>query len=405
MRLDGSDHQVLAQGLDRSVSGPVWASDGSGLYFQYDDAGNSKVAFVSLGGGVEVLAEHLGGTSYGRPYGGGSFSVARDGSFALNQTRPHLPGEVATGRRGGGDVRRLTSLNDDLLANKRLGDVEEIWWESSFDDRPIQGWIVKPPGFDPGQRYPLVLEIHGGPVSNYGDRFSAEMQLLAASGYVVLYANPRGSTSYGEEFADLLYHNYPGQDYDDLMSGVDAVIARGYIDEDNLFVTGGSAGGIMTAWIVRQNRSLQGCSGAKAGDQLDQQDANCGQLVRLLPQPLRRTALGEPGRLLGVLAAFAGRKRQHPDFDCDRRRRSAHAAVRVVSVLPCAQAAGNRDRRDPAAGGIPRYEPPAQPADRQDREHRGVVRQVPDEPDRELARARLPLACSRGFLPRSAGLG
>ena len=249
MNLDGSGQRVLTGGLDRSVSNPVWASDGSGLYFQYDDEGNSKLGFAPLGGDLEVLAEDLGGTSYGRPYGGGSFSVANDGSLALNQTRPESPGEVAVGVRGGG-VRRITSLNDDLLANRQLGEVEEIWWDSSFDDRPVQGWIVKPPDFDPSRRYPLILEIHGGPVSNYGDRFSAEMQLLAAAGYVVLYANPRGSTSYGEEFADLLYHNYPGQDYDDLISGVDAVIERGYIDEDNLFVTGGSAGGIMTAWIV-----------------------------------------------------------------------------------------------------------------------------------------------------------
>ena len=249
MNLDGSGRRVLTGDLDRSVSNPVWASDGSGIYFQYDDEGNSKVGFATLAGGLEVLAEDLGGTSYGRPYGGGSFSVANDGSFALNQTRPESPGEVAVGSRGG-DVRRITSLNEDLLANRQLGEVEEIWWDSSFDGRPVQGWIVKPPDFDPDRRYPLILEIHGGPVSNYGDRFSAEMQLLAAAGYVVLYANPRGSTSYGEEFADLLYHNYPGQDYDDLISGVDAVIDRGYIDEDNLFVTGGSAGGIMTAWIV-----------------------------------------------------------------------------------------------------------------------------------------------------------
>ena len=249
MNLDGSGARVLTGDLDRSASNPVWAADGSGLYFQYDDEGNSKVGFVTLEGDLEVVAEDLGGTSYGRPYGGGSFSVAKDGSVALNQTRPEFPGEVAVGARGR-DVRRLTSLNDDLLANRQLGEVEEIWWDSSFDGRPIHGWIVKPPDFDPGRRYPLILEIHGGPVSNYGDRFSAEMQLLAAAGYVVLYANPRGSTSYGEEFGDLLYHNYPGQDYDDLISGVDAVIERGYIDEDNLFVTGGSAGGIMTAWIV-----------------------------------------------------------------------------------------------------------------------------------------------------------
>ena len=250
MDLDGGGRRVISGGLDRSVANPVWASDGGGLYFQYDDEGNSKVAFATLEGGIEVLAEDLGGTSYGRPYGGGSFSVANDGGIALNQTRPDMPGELAVRLADEDGPRRITALNDDLLANRTLGEVEEIWWESSFDGRPVQGWIVKPPDFDPSRRHPLIVEIHGGPVSNYGDRFSAEMQLLAAAGYVVLYPNPRGSTSYGEEFADLLHHNYPGQDYDDIISGVDAVIERGYIDENNLFVTGGSAGGIMTAWIV-----------------------------------------------------------------------------------------------------------------------------------------------------------
>ncbi len=249
MNLDGSGRRVLTAGLDRSVSAPVWARDGSGVYFQYDDLGNSKVGFVTLDGETSVLAGDLGGASYGRPYGGGSFSVANDGSFAMNQTRPDQPGEVALGRPGG-EVRRITALNEDLLSGRTLGEVEEIWWDSSFDGHPIHGWIVKPPDFDPARRYPLILEIHGGPISNYGDRFSAEMQLMAAAGYVVLYPNPRGSTSYGEEFGDLLYHNYPGEDYDDVISGVDAVIARGYIDPDNLFVTGGSAGGILTAWIV-----------------------------------------------------------------------------------------------------------------------------------------------------------
>ena len=250
MNIDGSGARVVTGGLDRSVSNPVWAADGSGLYFRYDDEGNSKVAFTTLDGDVTVLADDLGGTSYGRPYGGGSFSIANDGTFALNQTRPDMPGEVAVGRRGGNGARTITALNQDLLAGRTLGAVEEIWWESSFDGRPIQGWIVKPPDFDPGRRYPFILEIHGGPISNYGDRFSAEIQLMAAAGYIVLYANPRGSTGYGEEFGDLLYRNYPGEDYDDLISGVDAVIERGYVDENNLFLTGGSAGGIMTAWIV-----------------------------------------------------------------------------------------------------------------------------------------------------------
>ena len=125
-----------------------------------------------------------------------------------------------------------------------------FWTEASHDGRPIQSWILHPPNFDPESQYPLLLEIHGGPVSNYGDRFAGEFQLYAAAGFVVVYSNPRGSTGYGEEFGDLLYHDYPGNDYDDLISAVDAVIERGYIDEDQLYVTGGSAGGIMTAWIV-----------------------------------------------------------------------------------------------------------------------------------------------------------
>ncbi len=249
MNLDGSGARVVTEDLDRSVSNPVWAADGHRIYFQYDDEGNSKVAFTTLDGEVAILGESLGGTSYGRPYGGGSFSVADTGAFAFNQSTPGMPGELSVGAPGQ-SVRQLTSLNEDLLSQRTLGEVEELWWDSSFDGRPVHGWIVKPPDFDPSRKYPLILEIHGGPISNYGDRFSAEMQLMAAAGYVVLYTNPRGSTSYGEEFGDLLYRNYPGNDYDDVMSGVDAAIGRGYVDEDNLFVTGGSAGGILTAWIV-----------------------------------------------------------------------------------------------------------------------------------------------------------
>ncbi len=263
MNLDGGDRRVITSSLDRSVANPAWASDGSGLYFQYDEKGNTKVGFVTLDGEVETLAHDMGGTSYGRPYGGGSFSVAPDGSIAMNQTRPDMPGELAVRVRGEEHPRQITSLNDDLLGNRTLGEVEEVWWPSSFDGRSIQGWVVTPPDFNPSRRYPLVLEIHGGPISNYGDRFSAEMQLYAAAGYVVLYANPRGSTSYGEEFGDLLYQNYPGQDYDDLISGVDALIERGFIDENNLFVTGGSAGGILTAWIVGKTNRFRAAAAQK----------------------------------------------------------------------------------------------------------------------------------------------
>ena len=263
MNRDGSNKRVVTASLDRTVSDPVWDNKGEGIYVVYTDRGNTKIGYASLQGSVRVLAGDLGGTSLGRPYGGGSFSVSSDGVIAYTHGRPERPADVAISQKNKEDVRLITKLNEDLLGDRDLGKVEEIWYESSYDQRQIQGWIVTPPGFDPDRKYPLILEIHGGPISNYGDRFSAEVQLYAAAGYVVLYTNPRGSTSYGEEFGNLLYHNYPGQDYDDLISGVDAVIARGYIYEKNLFVTGGSAGGIMTAWIVGKTQRFRAAVVAK----------------------------------------------------------------------------------------------------------------------------------------------
>ncbi len=250
MNTDGSGRGTVTQDFDRDVQEPYWDSESSGLFFRYDSEGNTKIAYVSLDGSVETLAEDVGGQSLGRPYSGGTYSVTPEGRFAYTHSRPDHPADIAVGSKGSNKTRIVTTLNSDLLGHKELGAVEEIWYNSSFDDRRIQGWIVKPPGFDPGRNYPLILEIHGGPFANYGDRFSAEIQLYAAAGYVVLYANPRGSTSYGKEFGNLIHHNYPGEDYDDLMSGVDAVIEKGYIDEDKLFVTGGSGGGVLSAWIV-----------------------------------------------------------------------------------------------------------------------------------------------------------
>lgn len=249
MDADGSNSRVLLQTLDRSVSDVVWAADGSGVYFMYDDEGVTRIGFTTLDGEMRTVAEGLGGTAVGRAYGGGNYSVAGDGTVAFTYTASDAPSEVAVVRPGA--VRELvTDLNGDLTSRVAFDEAEMFWTESSYDDRPIQSWILHPPNFDPSREYPLLLEIHGGPISNYGDRFSAEFQLYAAQGYVVVYSNPRGSTGYGEEFGDLLYHDYPGNDYDDLMSAVDAVVDRGYVDESELFVTGGSAGGIMTAWIV-----------------------------------------------------------------------------------------------------------------------------------------------------------
>ena len=249
MDRDGNNVKLISADLDRSVMAPVWSQNGKRIFFLYHDQGNTKLASVDLKGKVEVHAENVGGTSLDRPFPGGSFSLAKNGDFAFTESRPNYPADLAIGsmRR---QATRITQLNKDLFEHKQLATLEEIWYKSSADNRDIQGWIVKPADFDPTKKYPLILEIHGGPVNNYGDRFAPEFQLYAAAGYVVLYTNPRGSNGYGDEFSNLIHHNYPGEDYDDLISGVDAVIARGYIDDNNLFVTGGSGGGVLSSWII-----------------------------------------------------------------------------------------------------------------------------------------------------------
>lgn len=257
MNLDGSGKKEIRTNLDRSVSDLTWNEDGDGLYFMYDNEGNTKIGHTDLSGNTSVVAHDVGGTSIGRPYGGGSYSVSNDGTIALNRTTPYYPAELAVANMGNEDANNITDLNGDLLDYRTLGKTEEIWYESSVDGREIQGWIVKPPFFDPDNSYPMIVENHGGPISNYGDRFSPEIQLYASAGYVVFYPNPRGSTGYGEEFGNLLYHDYPGDDYHDVMDGVDAVIDQGYVSEDSLFVTGGSAGGIMTAWIIGKNNRFR----------------------------------------------------------------------------------------------------------------------------------------------------
>jgi len=246
MNRDASGVRPLSDSLDRDADSPKWAGDGSGVYFEYADQGDSKIGFASLDGKSRKLADHmaagLGALSTG------SFSVSRGGTIAYTTGDPWNPGEVAV--LAGASSRTLTALNKEVFAGKPLGRVEEIWYESSKDKRKIEGWIVYPPDFDAAKKYPLILNIHGGPFANYGDRFDFEMQLWAGMGYVVLYTNPRGSTSYGEEFANLIHHAYPGDDFYDLNSGVDAVIARGSIDDRNLFVTGGSGGGVLTCWMI-----------------------------------------------------------------------------------------------------------------------------------------------------------
>ncbi|MDC3319015.1 S9 family peptidase [Flavobacteriaceae bacterium] len=254
MDSDGKRRKVISQKFDNSISNISWDKSGNGLYCTFDDKGNSKVAYISTKGEISKLADNLGGTTIGRPYASGSYSVANDGTIAFTHTRPEYPSELAV-LQVSKPPKLITNLNEDVLAHRVLGETEEVWYASSFDGRKIQGWIVKPPFYDASKKYPLLVENHGGPILNYGDRFTAEIQLYAADGYVVFYPNPRGSTSYGEEFANLLYNNYPGQDYNDVMDGVDLLVQKGIVDPQQLFVTGGSAGGIMTAWMIgKSNR-------------------------------------------------------------------------------------------------------------------------------------------------------
>jgi len=256
MNSNGKNRTTISGNFDNSISNIVWDSSGNGLYCTYDEKGNSKVAYISLSGKVTKLADNLGGTTIGRPYASGSFSVAKNGTIVYTHTRPEYPSELAV-IKDKKSPKLITNLNEDLLSRRVLGKTEEVWYTSSFDGRKIQGWLVKPPFYDSRKKYPLLVENHGVPILNYGDRFTSEIQLYAADGYVVFYPNPRGSTSYGEEFANLLYNNYPGQDYNDVMDGVDYLVKKGVVDNNKLFVTGGSAGGIMTAWMIGKNKRFR----------------------------------------------------------------------------------------------------------------------------------------------------
>ncbi|HEV2388022.1 MAG TPA: S9 family peptidase [Candidatus Acidoferrales bacterium] len=250
MNRDGSNPHALMADFDRDVELPHWAGDGSGIYFVYDDQGDTKFAFATTSGERRILAEHLGSgeSSYS---GGASFTIADNGNFAITRTLPDLPGSIAAGNvRQAQSARVIANPNENFLAHKQLGQTQEFAYDSSYDQKPMQGWVIKPPDFQPGHKYPLILEIHGGPFANYGDRFDIEKQIYAAQGYVVVYVNPRGSTSYGEDFANLIHHNYPSHDFEDLDSGVDAVIKMGFVDSGHLYVTGGSGGGVLTCWVV-----------------------------------------------------------------------------------------------------------------------------------------------------------
>ena len=244
MNADGSNPHPVTN-LDRPISGVSWARDGSGVYFNVESEGARNLYFVGTSGAPRAITsgKHMLTVS----------AVSGSGLAVGIRSTPVKPNDVVTFNvPKSGTVtsfNQITNVNDDVLQGKELAQTEEIWYTSK-DGLRIQGWIVKPAGFDASKKYPLMLEIHGGPQAMYNVGFNFARQDHAASGYVILYTNPRGSTGYGAKFTNEIKNAYPGKDFDDLMAGVDTVINRGYIDTKNLFVYGCSGGGVLTAWTV-----------------------------------------------------------------------------------------------------------------------------------------------------------
>jgi len=240
----GGEMRDLSQGFDRDPLNLKWAPDSSGIYFDANDHGSRNVDFAALKGGVRPV------TTGAHVLGFDSVSKAMIGAGTISD--PDHPQEVVRyDLRHPNQVSRLTDINGAMLSRMQLGKTTELTWTSS-GNTPVQGWYITPPGFDPSKKYPLILEIHGGPYGDYTTAFNPMWQNFAANDFVVLYLNPRGSTGYGQAFIDGIDHNYPGPDYDDLMSGVDALVAKGFIDKSRMYVSGCSGGGVLSSWVIGQ---------------------------------------------------------------------------------------------------------------------------------------------------------
>lgn len=243
MNLDGSGVTCISSTLDETPGNHVWSAKGDGVYFNVRESGQSNVYFASTSGKVKKITTGNHMLSLG--------DIA-NGQAVATWSDPHNPNDIMAFKIDSPNkMTQLTQVNSDIFYNVTFGDVEEIKYQS-VDGKEIQGWIVTPPNFDSTKKYPLVLIIHGGPHAMYNVGFNYKFQLHAATDKVVLYTNPRGSTGYGYEFANAIQNAYPGNDYDDLMAGVDEVLSRGYIDKNRMYVYGGSGGGVLTSWIVGQ---------------------------------------------------------------------------------------------------------------------------------------------------------
>jgi dipeptidyl aminopeptidase/acylaminoacyl peptidase len=240
--IGGGAMRKITADYDRNPNNLVWAPDGTGVYFDAEDRGSRNVQFASINGGVKAVTTGTHVLTFD--------SASHDLNAAGTLADPEHPQDIVrVNLRQPGKITRLTDVNGDVLAGKQIAKVEEVWYTSTGNTK-VQGWVVKPPSFDAAKKYPLILEIHGGPFSMYNVAFNWMFQNFAANDFVVLYTNPRGSTGYGGAFANGIDHNYPGPDYDDLMAGVDTVVAKGYIDTSRLYVSGCSGGGVLSSWVI-----------------------------------------------------------------------------------------------------------------------------------------------------------
>ncbi len=249
MNIDGSGARDLTRSVDREMgafggTAAFWAPDNTGIYVSPQDRGTANLLFVPLTGAPRAVTtgNHMLSAT----------NIAKNGDMVGTRSSFQAPGDViriTQDKKAGVQVTQLTQVNEDLLQGKKLATAEEIWYPSTGGAK-IQGWIVKPPFFEPGKKYPMLLEIHGGPQGMYSVGFDMMWQTFASAGYVVLYLNPRGSTGYGDAFVRTIEKSYPGPDYDDLMAGVDTVLGRGYVDSKQLYVSGCSGGGALSSWMI-----------------------------------------------------------------------------------------------------------------------------------------------------------
>jgi len=249
----GGEPRLLSAELDAHPRDVRWLPDGRRLCFLVNDRGRTDLRCVSIDGGpVETLLtadrEML------------AYDLSPDGlCAAFVASTDRAPWDLYVAALDGSGERRLTEANGPWLSKRSLGDVEDLWFESS-DGTPVHGWLVKPPDFDSTRRYPLLLSIHGGPHvmwSRHEPTMWHEWQLQAARGYVVLACNPRGSDGYGRDFRAELYSHWGEADLPDLLAGLEKVVGFGYVDPERLFVTGGSYGGFMTAWVIGHDRRFR----------------------------------------------------------------------------------------------------------------------------------------------------